>query len=100
MQKIWYVSLGSALEAQLAVSGHWIVHENDVIGQFAIVQNFTMIFTQLATFCFKPELILKKERKKVILNIKYIHRYVKNNNGGTYTKGLNDTKHYPVLKDS
>ena len=47
----------------MAVSGHWIVHENDVIGQFAIVQNFTMIFTQLATFCFKPELILKKEKK-------------------------------------
>ena len=60
------------MEAQLAVSGHWIVHENDVIGQFAIVQNFTMILTQLATFCFKPELILKKERKKVILNIKYL----------------------------
>ena len=80
----------------MAVSGHWIVHENDVIGQFAIVQNFTMILTQLATFCFKPELILKKERKKVILNIKYVK-----NNGDTYTKGfLNDTKHYPVLKGS
>ena len=62
----------------MAVSGHWIVHENDVIGQFAIVQNFTMILTQLATFCFKPELILKKiKKKKVILNIKY----VKKNNG-------------------
>ena len=65
MHKICYVSLGSALEAQLAVSGHWIVHENDVIGQFAIVQNFTMILTQLATFCFKPELILKKREKKL-----------------------------------
>ena len=72
MHKVCYVSLGSALEAQLAVSGHWIVHENDVIGQFAIVQNFTMILTQLATFCFKPELILKKRKKKVIRNIKYI----------------------------
>ena len=69
MHKICYVSLGSALEAQLAVSGHWIVHENDVIGQFAIVQNFTMILTQLATFCFKPELILKKRKKKKLFSI-------------------------------
>ena len=59
------------MEAQLAVGGHGIVHEHYVIGQFAIVQNFTMILTQLATFCFKPELILKgeKDRIVVILNI-------------------------------
>ena len=58
MDKICHVSLGSTLEAQLAVGGHWIVHENDVIGQLAVVQNFTMILAQLATFRLEPKLIL------------------------------------------
>ena len=58
VHKICHVSLGSTLEAQLAVGGHWIVHENDVIGQLAVVQNFTMILAQLATFRLEPKLIL------------------------------------------
>ena len=60
MDKICHVSLGSTLQAQLAVRGHWIVHENDVIGQLPVIQDFTMILTQLTTFRFKPELILRK----------------------------------------
>ena len=63
MDKICHVSLGSTLEAQLAVGGHRIVHENDVIGQLAIIQDFTMVLTKLTAFCFKPELILWEDKK-------------------------------------
>ena len=59
MHKICHIAFRSTLQAQLAVSGDGIVHEHDVIGQLAIVQNFPMIFAQLAAFCLETELVLK-----------------------------------------
>ena len=63
MHKIYHIAFRGTLEAQLAVGGHRVVHEHDVVGQLAVVQNFSMIFAQLTTFCLEAELILKSNDK-------------------------------------
>ncbi len=58
--EIRHVSLGSTLQAQLAVRGHGVVHKDNVIRQLAIIQHFSMVFTQLSSLGFKSELVLEK----------------------------------------
>ena len=60
MHKICHVSLGSTLEAKLTIRRYWIVHKNDVVRQPSIVENFPVVFWQLATLSFESKLVLKK----------------------------------------
>ncbi len=63
MDEVGQVPIGSALQAQLAVGGHGIVHEHDCVGKPPIVQDLPVGLAQLATLGLKPELVLKLEIK-------------------------------------
>ena len=52
------VSLGGALQTQLAVCGHGVIEEGDAVAQFPVVQHLPVVLAQgLARLCLKLELV-------------------------------------------
>ena len=52
------VSLGGALQAQLAICGHWVVEEGDAVAQLPVIQHLPVVLAQgLARLCIKLELV-------------------------------------------
>ena len=59
VDEVGSVPLWSALEAQLAVGGDWVVEKSDAVGQLSVVQNFSVILTQsLPGLSVELELVL------------------------------------------
>ena len=58
MDKVGQVALRSTLKAKLTVRSNGVVHEDNRVGQPAVVQHFAVVLTQLVLFRFKPELVL------------------------------------------
>ena len=60
MDKVRDVALRRALQAELPVRGHRVVHKDDGGGEAAVVQYLPVVLTQLAALSLEPELILEK----------------------------------------
>ena len=58
MDEVGKVSLGRALQAELAVSGHGVVHEDDRVGEAAVVEDLAVVVAQLVLLRLEPELVL------------------------------------------
>ena len=59
MNEVGGVPLGSALETQLTVSGHWVVEEGDAVAQLPVVQHLPVVLAQgLPRLGLKLELVL------------------------------------------
>ena len=54
------VAFGRALETELAVRRHGVVHEHDAVAEPTVVQNFPVVLTQLPRLRLEAELVLKK----------------------------------------
>ena len=58
MDEVGGVSLGRALQAQLAIRGHGVVEEGDAVAQLPVVQHLPVVLAQgLARLCIKLELV-------------------------------------------
>ena len=60
VDEVGHVALRRALEAELAVGGHRVVHEDDGGGESAVVQDLAVVLTQLAAALrLETELVLQ-----------------------------------------
>ena len=53
------VALGRALETELSVRGHRVVHEHDAVAEATVVQHLAVVLAQLTRLGLKPELVLE-----------------------------------------
>ena len=56
-----------ALEAELTVRCHGVVHEDDAVAETAVVQNLAVVLAQLARLRLKAELVLERERENIAI---------------------------------
>ena len=61
MHEVGDVALGRALEAELAVGSHRVVHEHDGGGEAAVVQHLSVVLAQLTALSLEAELVLERE---------------------------------------
>ena len=67
VDEVGHVALGRALEAELAVGGHRVVHEDDGRGESAVVQDLAVVLAQLAAALrLEAELVLERKVVKLV----------------------------------
>ena len=59
VDEVGSVPFRSTLEAELTVSGDWVVEEGDAVGQLSVVENLLVVIAQgLTSLSLKLELVL------------------------------------------